>query len=171
MSRIVLLMLMVSTYALASEQGAAHSTDILWRTINFVVFAGIIWYFVAEPAKDYFSGRSKSISDELQKVQDKLNESKVAKEKALQKVQDSEKLAKEILEAAKKENKVLNDSIMNQCNNELEIIGKQSFSIMELEKRKMVREVVNATLNELLIEDNNSFDKKAMVDVILKKVA
>ncbi|MBU0632311.1 F0F1 ATP synthase subunit B [bacterium] len=171
MSRIVLLMLMVSTYALASEQGAAHSTDILWRTINFVVFAGIIWYFVAEPAKNYFSGRSKSISDELQKVQDKLNESKVAKEKALQKVQDSEKLAKEILEAAKKENKVLNDSIMNQCNNELEIIGKQTLSIMELEKRKMVREVVNATLNELLTEDNNSFDKKAMVDVILKKVA
>lgn len=171
MSRIVLLMLMVSTYALASEGGAMHSTDILWRTINFVVFAGIIWYFVAEPAKNYFSGRSKSISDELQKVQDKLNESKVAKEKALQKVQDSEKLAKEILEAAKKENKVLNDNIMNQCNNELEIIGKQNVSMMEFEKRKMVREVVDAALNELLIEDNSSFDKKAMVDVILKKVA
>ena len=171
MSRIVLLMLMVSTYALASGQGAEHSTDILWRTINFVVFAGIIWYFVAEPAKNYFSGRSKSISDELQKVQDKLNESKLAKEKAVQKVHDSEKLAKEILESAKKENKVLNDNIMNQCNNELEIIGKQSISLMELEKRKMVREVVNATLNELLTEDNGSFDKKAMVDVILKKVA
>ncbi|WP_345993787.1 F0F1 ATP synthase subunit B [Sulfurimonas sp. HSL-1716] len=171
MSRIVLLMLMVSTYALASEQGGGHSTDILWRTINFVVFAGIIWYFVAEPAKSYFSGRSRSISDELQKVQDKLNESKAAKEKALQKIQDSEKLAKEILEAAKKENKVINDNIMNQCNNELEIIGKQSVTMMEFEKRKMVREVVNATLNELLTEDNNGFDKKAMVDVILKKVA
>ena len=42
---------------------------------------------------------------------------------------------------------------------------------MVLEKRKMVREVVNTTLNELLSESNDSFDKKAMVDVILKKVA
>lgn len=171
MSKIVLLMLMVSTYALASEQGASHSTDILWRTINFVVFAGIVWYFVAEPAKNYFSGRSKSIADELQKVQDKLNESKAAKEKALQKVQDAEKLAKEILESAKKENKILNDSVMSQCNSELEIISKQSVALMVLEKRKMVREVVNTTLNELLSESNDSFDKKAMVDVILKKVA
>jgi len=171
MSRIILLMLMVSTYALASENGAEHSTDIVWRTINFLVFAGIVWYFVAEPAKSYFLGRSKSIADELQKVQDKLSESKTAKEKALQKLSDAEKLAKEILESAKKENKVLQDSVMNQCNSDLEIITKQNVSLMELEKRKMVREVVDTTLIELLAEDTNSFDTKAMVDVILKKVA
>ena len=130
MSRIILLMLMVSTYALASENGVEHSTDILWRTINFLVFAGIIWYFVAEPAKNYFSGRSKSIADELQKVQDKLSESKAAKEKALQKLNDAEKLAKEILENAKKENKVLQDAVMNQCNSDIDIITKQNVSLM-----------------------------------------
>ena len=171
MSRIILLMLMVSTYALASENGVEHSTDILWRTINFLVFAGIIWYFVAEPAKNYFSGRSKSIADELQKVQDKLSESKAAKEKALQKLNDAEKLAKEILENAKKENKVLQDAIMNQCNSDLDVITKQNISLMELEKRKMVREVVDTKLTELLADNINSFDTKAMVDVILKKVA
>lgn len=165
-------MLMASTYALASETGAAeHSTDIMWRTINFIVFAGIVWYFVAEPAKNYFTGRSQSIADELSKVQEKLNESKAAKENALQKVQDAEKLAKEILESAKKENKVLNDTIMNQCNSELEIVSKQNVAIMELEKRKMVREVVEKTLDEILASDGESFDKKAMAEVILKKVA
>lgn len=171
MSRIILLMLMVSTYALASENGAEHTTDILWRTINFLVFAGIVWYFVAEPAKNYFLSRSKSIADELQKVQDKLNESKIAKEKALQKINDAEKLAKEILENSKKENKVVHDAIMSQCNADLEIIAKQNIALMELEKRKMVRDVVDTKLSELLAQDNNSFDKKAMVDVILKKVA
>jgi F-type H+-transporting ATPase subunit b len=162
---------MVSTYALASENGAEHSTDIVWRTINFLVFAGIIWYFVAEPVKNYFAGRSKSIADELQKVQEKLNESKSAKEKALQGLNDAEKLAKEILENGKKENKILHETIMNQCNNDLEIISKQNANLIELEKRKMVREVVDTTLTNLLTEDNNSFDKKAMIDVILKKVA
>jgi F-type H+-transporting ATPase subunit b len=164
-------MLMVSTYALASENGAEHSTDIVWRTINFLVFAGIVWYFVAEPAKNYFASRSKAIAEELQKVQEKLTESKTAKEKALQALSDAEKLAKEILENSKKENKILQDSIMNQSNNDLEVISKQNGNLMELEKRKMVREVVDTTLNKLLAEDNDSFDKKAMVDVILKKVA
>ena len=42
---------------------------------------------------------------------------------------------------------------------------------MELEKRKMVREVVDTKLTELLADNINSFDTKAMVDVILKKVA
>ena len=171
MSRIILVMLMVSTYALASENAAEHSTDIVWRTINFLVFAGIVWYFVAEPAKNYFAGRSKSIADELQKVQEKLNESKSEKEKALQSLNDAEKLAKEILENSKKENKILHETIMNQCNNDLEIISKQNINLMELEKRKMVREVVDTTLANLLTEDDSSFDKKAMVEVILKKVA
>ena len=171
MSKIILLILMVSTYALASEHGAEHSTDIVWRTINFLVFAGIVWYFVAEPVKNYFSGRSKSIADELQKVQDRLNESKAAKEKAMQKVKDAEKLAEEIMQNVKKENKLLADNIANQCNNELEIIFKQSLSTMELEKRKMVREVVDMTLNDILAEDDDSFDKQAMVNFILKNVA
>ena len=171
MSRIILMVLMASTYALASENGAQHSTDIVWRTINFLVFAGIVWYFVAEPAKSYFAGRSKSIADELQKVQEKLSESKTAKEKALQGLHEAEKLAKEILENGKKENKILHDSIMNQCSNDLEIISKQNVNLMELEKRKMVRDVVDTTLSGLLAEDNDGFNKKAMVDVILKKVA
>ena len=50
MSRILVIMLMISTYALASD--AEHAgTDIVQRTVNFVLFAGLVWYLVAEPAK------------------------------------------------------------------------------------------------------------------------
>lgn len=71
MSRIIILMLMISTIALASDTENA-GTDIVQRTVNFLLFAGLIWYLIAEPVKNYFASRSQAIADEMKKVQDKL---------------------------------------------------------------------------------------------------
>ena len=76
---------MISTYALASD--AEHgATDIVQRTVNFVLFAGLVWYLVAEPAKNYFASRSQAIADDLKRVQEKLNESVALKKEALVKI-------------------------------------------------------------------------------------
>ncbi len=170
MSRILVIMLMISTYALASD--AEHAgTDIVQRTVNFVLFAALIWYLVAEPAKNYFAARSQGIADEMQKVQDKLNESITLKKDALAKISDAEKFAQELVITSKKENKILNDNIMTQCNVDLEILAKQQVSLMDFEQRKMVRTVVEDTLNDVLSQSSEGFDKEAMANVILKKVA
>ena len=162
---------MISTYALASS-GAEHGgTDIIQRTVNFLLFFGLIWYLVAEPAKNYFAARSQSIADELQKVQDKLSESVNLKKNSLSKISDAEKFAEELVTSSKKENKILNDNIMLQCESDLETITKQNASLMEFEQRKMVRTVVEEVLNEVLSQSTDSFDKEAMANVILKKVA
>jgi len=169
-SRILVIMLMLSTYALASN--AEHTgTDIVQRTVNFLLFAGLVWYLVAEPVKSFFAGRSQAIADELQKVQDRLNESISLKKEALSKISDAEKFVEELKVVAKKENKILNDGIMTQCNAELETLGKQQVSLMEFEQRKMIRLVVEETLNDVLNQSSEKFDKEAMANVILKKVA
>jgi len=161
---------MISTYALASD--AEHAgTDIVQRTVNFVLFAGLIWYLVAEPAKEYFAARSQGIADEMQKVQDKLNETIALKKDALTKISDAEKFAEELAVTSKKENKILNDNIMSQCDVDLEILAKGQVSLMEFEQRKMIRTVVEETLNDVLVQSDESFDKEAMANVILKKVA
>lgn len=170
MSRILVLMLMMSTYALASGGGSGE-TDIVQRTVNFLIFAGLIWYLVAEPVKGYFAGRSQGIADELKKVQDKLNESITLKKDALAKITEAEKFAEELAEISKKENKILNDNIMAQCELDLESLTKQHASLMEFEQRKMVRTVVEEVLEEVLTQSSESFDKEAMANVILKKVA
>ncbi len=169
MNKILLLLLTVSTYALAS--GHEGGTDIVQRTVNFALFAGLIWYLVAEPAKNFFAGRSKAIADELQKVQDKLKETANLKKEATAKVSEANKFAEELLVTSKKENKILNDNIMAQCENDLEVISKQLEVQMVFEQRKMIRQVVENTLNEVLSDASNGFDKKAMAQVILKKVA
>ncbi len=170
MSRILVLMLMISTYALASE--AEHAgTDIVQRTVNFLLFAGLVWYLVGEPVKSFFAARSQAIADDLKKVQEKLNESIALKKDALAKITDAEKFAQELMVTAKKENKIINDNMMSQCDMELEALGKHHVSVMEFEQRNMVRNVVENIMEETLSQTAESFDKEAMANVILKKVA
>jgi len=170
MSRIIVLMLMISTIALASD--AEHAgTDIVQRTVNFLLFAGLVWYLIAEPMKNFFASRSQSIADEMQKVQDKLKESVNLKKDALAKITEAEKFAEELVITSKKENKILNDNIMSQCEIDLENLSKQQNTLMDFEQRKMVRGVVEDTLDEVLNQSADSFDKEAMANVILKKVA
>ena len=161
---------MMSTLALASN--AEHAgTDIVQRTVNFLLFAGLIWYLIAEPAKNYFASRSQSIEDEMQKIQDKLKETISLKKDALTKISDAEKFAEDLVVSSKKENKILNDNIMTQCDVDLELVIKQQNNLMDFEQRKMVRSVVEDTLNDVLTQSSDSFDKEAMANVILKKVA
>jgi F-type H+-transporting ATPase subunit b len=159
----------MSTYALAS--GGEGGTDIVQRTVNFLLFAGLIWYLVAEPVKNFFASRSQGIADELKRVQEKLNESVTFKKEALAKISEAEKFAEELAVSSKKENKVLNDKIMAQCEVELENLVKQNESLKEFEQRRMVRLVVEDVLDKVISQSGDSFDKEAMANVILKKVA
>ena len=147
MSRIIVLMLMISTIALASSAENA-GTDIVQRTVNFLLFAGLVWYLVAEPIKNFFTSRSQAIEDEMQKVQDKLKESVALKKEALSKITDAEKFAEDLVVSSKKENKILNDNIMTQCEVDLEILSKQQTVSMDFEQRKMVRNLLKKHLKK-----------------------
>lgn len=147
-----------------------RSTDIVERTINFLIFASILYYLLAEPVKGFFKGRSQLIADELNKVQHKLKESAELKEKAQQKVKDAEKFAADLHESAKKENEIIVQNINTQCDMEIGNLVKHNESLMELESRKMIREVVDEIMRDVL-EQDSSFDKESMANIIMKKVA
>lgn len=63
--------------AWASEAGGhgqggidpAKLPDLLWRTVNFVIFAGILYKLAAKPIKMFFAGRKEVINTELQDLE------------------------------------------------------------------------------------------------------
>jgi F-type H+-transporting ATPase subunit b len=171
MGKIVLTLLMVTGVVFASGGAEGGETDIVQRTVNFLIFAGILYYLLADPIKNFFSGRSKEIADELEKVQEKLRDSKAAKEAAEQKIEEAKKFAEDLMVTAKKENKILNEKIMQQCDADLENVTKQNAALMDLEQRKMVREVVDTVMDDVLAEESAGFDKETMAQIIMKKVA
>lgn len=171
MGKIIVTVLLLSAYLFGSEAAAEASTDIVQRTVNFLIFAGILFYVLAEPLKNYFSGRSSGIADELEKVQERLRESKRLKEAAEHKIEEAERFASELAESSKKENKILADKILAQCEQDLEVIAKQNSALMELDKRKMVREVVADVMNDVMNSSSEALGKEAMTEILKKKVA
>ncbi len=161
----------MASYALASSSSGEGGTDIVERTINFLIFAGILYYLLAEPIKGFFTGRTAGIAAELEKVQEKLRESKAQKDAVNAEIEEAHKFAVELQESAKKENVIINDKIMAQCESDLENIIKQHASLMDLEQRKMVRNTVDEIMTEILSEDSAGFNKEAMAKIIMKKVA
>ena len=171
MGKIIVTVLLLSAYLFGSDAAAEGSTDIFQRTVNFLIFAGILVYVLAEPVKSYFNGRSAGIADELEKVQERLRESKRLKDAAEHKVEEAERFASELAESSKKENKILSDKILAQCEQDIEVIEKQNVALMELDKRKMVREVVSELMNDVMNRSNKALGKEAMTEILKKKVA
>jgi F-type H+-transporting ATPase subunit b len=159
------------SFAAEHAEASGSETDIIQRTVNFLIFAGIIYYLIADFVKGYFTGRSQGIADELEKVQNRLKDTKAAKEAAHSKVDEAKVLAEEIMNNCKKENKIINEKMASQLDFDLSNLEKQQNDIIGLEKRHMVRSVVSEVLSEALSQDNAGLDKEAFADIILKKVA
>jgi F-type H+-transporting ATPase subunit b len=159
------------TFAAEHAEASGTETDIIQRTVNFLIFAGIVYYLIADPVKAYFTGRTQGIADELEKVQNRLKETKAAKEAANSSIEEAKILAEEIMSNCKKENKIINEKMAAQLEFELSNFEKQQNDIISLEKRQMVRTVVEEVLSEALSQDNAGLDKESFADIILKKVA
>jgi len=171
MGKLLITVLMLSTYLFGSEAATEGSTDIVQRTVNFLIFAGILYYILAEPIKNYFGGRSAGIAAELDKVQERLRESKNLRETAENKIEEAQRFVNELNEITKKECKILSDRVIAQCDQDVEVMQKQSASLMALEKRQMVRSVVNEVMGDVMSASDASMGSEAMTDILKKKVA
>jgi len=155
----------------SGHEAAEGGTDFVPRLVNFIIFVGIIWYFVAEPVKNYFTGRSAEIASRLEEVQNRLKATKKAKEDAQAEYEAAEHTAAEIIESAKKEAQLLAKKLDEQLQAELHNLEKLQQEKMEVEKRQMVRKTVAEVLDELFKGDAIGMDEKKFVNLIMKKVA
>jgi len=171
MIKISLILVTLASFVLASGGSGNGETDIVPRTINFLIFAAIMYYILAEPVKNFFAGRSDDIASKLQQVQEKLTLSKQSMSEAEEKVAEAKVLANEILEDSKLESNIISEKISLDSEAELEIISKQNDDLMELDQKNMVRDVVDETLNDLLSDENMPLKKEALSEIILKRVA
>jgi len=117
----------------SGHEAAEGGTDFVPRLVNFLIFAAIIWYFVAEPVKNFFTGRSAQIASRLEEVQNRLKETKRAKEEAEKEYEAALKTAEEIIESAKKEAQLLAKKLDEQLKAELENLEKLQEEKMEVE--------------------------------------
>ncbi len=170
-NKIVWTLFLSSAALFASEAAASGGTDIVPRTVNFLIFAAILYYLAAEPIKRFFKERSQTIQTQLEEVERKLKVAKEEKEQAQRELENAKKMANDIVETAKKELEILTKEIKKQAKQEMEILEKSYIENMELERRKRLRAVTKEVLEELFEEKALELDKEKFVNLIVKKVA
>jgi len=172
MKKVLIMSLFVSASLFASSGGVEHGgTDIVPRTINFLIFAGILWYLLAKPVKGFFDGRSSEIATRLKSVQDKLRESKDQKEAAEVAVEEAKRFASELQATTEKEKVILKKQIEAHCASDLEVLEKQMDDKKTLAQRRMVRDVVESVVASVAEKSMATLDQTKIAEIILKKVA
>jgi F-type H+-transporting ATPase subunit b len=150
---------------------AGRSTDFVPRIFNFLIFFGLAWYLVASPLKAFFTNRREGIARQLNEIEEKLQNAKLARKQAEQALEESKAKAKEIAADAQKEIELLKEKHAETLKRELELLEKQYEEKMELEERKMARDTIDTVLNENITPDDIPMGADKVIDIVAKKVA
>lgn len=148
----------------------ATNYDIVERTLNFLLFFGILLYFIAKPLKKMYLDRILGIANKLENIEEKLRASKSKKDEALKRVEDAKLNAASLIEIAKKEATLLSEKIKKETENDILNLEKSFKEQKEFEERKMTKVVVSEVLNSIFDEKNLKVDQKEIINIILKKV-
>jgi F-type H+-transporting ATPase subunit b len=165
------LLILAPALLLASGGGTGGETDIFPRTVNFIIFAAILYYLAAKPIKEFLSGRKDEIAGKLDSIQVKLRESHGKKDLALQKVEEAKVTARVLVETAKKEAILLAERISAEADAEIENLEKVFQDKIIIERRKITRTVVGELLDDMFKDGSVSLDQDEIVKIVSKKVA
>jgi len=179
---VLIALVMVAIPALLSAgghaEGAEHyrsitgrDSDFFPRIFNFLIFVGLAYYLLAKPIGDFFKGRREKIASSLQEIETKLQEAKEAQKKAEQTLAESKKKAQEILKDAELEIGVLKEQFAALGEKEIEALERSYKEKMELQERKMKREVISSILDESIKPEDIPLTASKVIDNLSKKVA
>jgi len=174
MKKIIVALGLIGVNLFAAEHAATMNhvsiseTDFIPRVINFVIFAGILWYLLADKVKTFYADRSKKIADSFAEVEAKLKDSKAQKEALQKEVEETHKKAEDIIATAKKEAEILKANILENAKLEIEMLHKQFEDQKAYEESKMKKEVVESYLSDLVKDIHLSSEEVA--NIVTKKV-
>jgi F-type H+-transporting ATPase subunit b len=156
-------------FAAAAAFASEAELDIVWRTINFVVFAGLVYYLFAGFIKKFFGDRTRSIVLAFEKAQDKAKEARSSREKAALALEEAKANAESIIKFANDEAIAISDRVAVKTDEEIKILHKLKDESKIVAENKMVRAVVAATMGEILSADDILNDQDAIVENLRKR--
>jgi F-type H+-transporting ATPase subunit b len=177
--------LLLAGAALASE--AAHGghggvspekiQDLIWRSVNFIVFAAILIKLAAKPAKNFFAQRSQDVAETLEDLEAKLAAAaealKAAETRLAEVAQEREKIIQQYLAEGEMEK----GKILDKANLVAERIKEMAAFTIEQETKKATQnlreEVVGLATQlatDMIKKKATKADQQGLVEEYLKKV-
>ncbi|GAA8952298.1 F0F1 ATP synthase subunit B [Helicobacter pylori] len=145
-------------------------TDIIERSLNFLLFAGILWYFLAKKLRSFLHFKSLEISKRLEEIQAQLKVSKENKKKLLKELEQAKEKAELIISDANKEAYTITQKYELQTKMDVENLIKNSKALMDLEVKKIKRELVESVFKDLRESKKVSFNAQDCVNILKQRL-
>ncbi|WP_283491876.1 F0F1 ATP synthase subunit B [Helicobacter pylori] len=145
-------------------------TDIIERSLNFLLFAGILWYFLAKKLRAFLHSKSLEISKRLEEIQAQLKVSKENKKKLLKELEQAKEKAELIISDANKEAYTIAQKYELQTKIDVENLIKNSKALMDLEVKKIKRELVESVFKDLRESKKVSFNTQDCVNILKQRL-
>ncbi len=176
--------LILTGVAAASEAAGGHGgispeklQDLLWRTVNFVVFAAILIKLVAKPAKKFFAQRSQDVATSLDDLEAKQAAAVTAVKAAEARLAEVAKEREAIIQQFMAEGEMEKAKILDKANLVAERIKEMASMTIAQETKKAAQnlkeEVVGLATQmatDMIKEKATYADQQGLVEEYLKKV-
>lgn len=163
-------LLLASVAVFASGSGHAE-TDIIPRAVNFLIFAALAYYLLADKLKAFFSGRTASIAKAYEDAENKIKEAKAALNEAKAKKEEAAKNANELVVSAKSDAALQVKKIGEHGDEEVARIKKAADEEMLMLRKKAIVDAIESTIDEIITKDGFGVDDKEFAKIIAKRVA
>lgn len=151
------LMLLVAGVAFASEGGEHGGIDagmiknLVLRTVNFIIFAGLIWYLGGKKFKEFFSGRRYQIETELDSLTRRQAEAKARLEETEKKIANLETERQRLMAEFQAQGEALKEAIVAKAEKTAESIKAQAKLSAEQET-KVAIENLRSTMADMVAD-------------------
>jgi len=178
--------LLLAGVAAASEAaaGGGHGgvsaekiQELIWRTVNFVVFAAILIKLVAKPAKKFFAQRSQDVATTLEDLAAQQAASEAAVKAAEARLAEVAKERQQVIQQFVAEGEMEKAKILDKANLVAARIKEMAVMTIEQETKKAAQslkeEVVGLATQmatDMIKEKATYADQQGLVEEYLKKV-
>ena len=178
--------LLLAGVAAASEaaHGGGHGgaspekiQDLIWRTVNFVVFAAILVKLVAKPAKKFFGQRTQDVATSLEELEARQAAAEAAVKVAETRLQEVAKERQKVIQQFMAEGEMEKAKILDKAKQVAARLKEMAVMTIEQETKKAAQglkeEVVGLATQmatDMIKEKATSTDQQGLVEEYLKKV-
>jgi F-type H+-transporting ATPase subunit b len=178
--------LLLAGVAAASEPaaGGGHGgisaekiQDLIWRTVNFVVFAAILIKLVAKPAKNFFAQRSQDVATTLEEVEARQAASEAAVKAAEARLAEVAKERENVIKQFVAEGEMEKAKILDKANLVAARLKEMAVMTIEQETKKAAQSLKEDVVGlatqmatDMIKEKATYADQQGLVEEYLKKV-
>jgi F-type H+-transporting ATPase subunit b len=184
----VLLCAGVAAAAEAHGGGGAHAAgghgvtpeklqELLWRTVNFVVFAAVLIKLVSKPAKKFFGDRTQEVAATLEELEARKAAVEAAVQAAEARLEAVAQEREKVIDQFIAEGEMEKSKILDKANLAAERIKEMAAFTIQQETRKATQDLKEEVVGlatqmatDMIKEKATYADQQGLVEEYLKKV-